>query len=307
VDLGDGSEQKVALTDKLFDIETVSTFKNKECPEEPETTSTEHANKLACTIEGGSEVVNHMIEGLKLSMTGDIEKRSDTLDRNCVYTKETQVNKLPSYLMVQFVRFYWKKESNVAGTKAGKAKILKSVNFPKVFDMYPICTRELKNSLDLGRDFQIKEKERLDDIAAGAKKDQNGDVEMTDESAKKPENSKEEEEKSRSTAHSRAMEEARKKRDETKKEDEILYRNHGTGLDTGNYQLIGVVTHKGRSADGGHYIGWVHTSGDDWHQYDDDIVSSVKTEEILNLKGGGDWHTAYLCLYRKLEVTRATE
>jgi ubiquitin carboxyl-terminal hydrolase 14 len=30
------------------------------------------------------------------------------------------------------------------------------------------------------------------------------------------------------------------------------------GLDTGNYELVAVVTHKGRSADGGHYVGWVH-------------------------------------------------
>jgi len=29
------------------------------------------------------------------------------------------------------------------------------------------------------------------------------------------------------------------------------------GLDTGNYELVAVVTHKGRSADGGHYVGWV--------------------------------------------------
>lgn len=49
-----------------------------------------------------------------------------------------------------------------------------------------------------------------------------------------------------------------------KKHDEILYRAHGQGLDTGAYELIGVVTHKGRSADGGHYIGWVHASGEDW-------------------------------------------
>jgi ubiquitin carboxyl-terminal hydrolase 14 len=84
----------------------------------------------------------------------------------------------------------------------------------------------------------------------------------------------------------------------------MLYRPHGLGLDTGNYQLVAVVTHKGRSADGGHYVGWVHKSGDDWYQYDDDIVSYVKTEDILNLKGGGDWHTAYLCIYRKLEVTK---
>jgi ubiquitin carboxyl-terminal hydrolase 14 len=68
--------------------------------------------------------------------------------------------------------------------------------------------------------------------------------------------------------------------------------------------LVAVVTHKGRSSDGGHYVGWVHQTGDDWCQYDDDIVTPVKTDEILNLKGGGDWHTAYICIYRKLEVTK---
>ena len=93
------------------------------------------------------------------------------------------------------------------------------------------------------------------------------------------------------------------KQDQIKKDDETLYRPHGQGLDTGAYQLIGIVTHKGRSADGGHYIGWVHASGDDWMQCDDDIVTNVKTEDILCLKGGGDWHTAYLALYRKIEVT----
>lgn len=51
-------------------------------------------------------------------------------------------------------------------------------------------------------------------------------------------------------------------------------------------------------------MGWVHHSGDDWFQYDDDIVTTVKTEDILALRGGGDWHTAYLCIYRKLEVSK---
>lgn len=55
------------------------------------------------------------------------------------------------------------------------------------------------------------------------------------------------------------------KEQEIKISDEALYREHGVGLDTGNYQLIGVVTHKGRSSSGGHYVGWVHKSGDDWY------------------------------------------
>ena len=95
-----------------------------------------------------------------------------------------------------------------------------------------------------------------------------------------------------------------KKLEQMKKDDQALYRPHGQGLDTGEYKLIGIVTHKGRSADGGHYIGWVHIRGDDWVQCDDDICSNVKTEEILALRGGGDWHTAYLSLYRKVEVTK---
>jgi len=89
-----------------------------------------------------------------------------------------------------------------------------------------------------------------------------------------------------------------------KKHDEILYRPHGQGLDTGAYELIGLVTHKARSADGGHYIGWVHASGDDWIECDDDICTTRKTEDILNLKGGGDWPTAYISLYRKIEVNK---
>jgi ubiquitin carboxyl-terminal hydrolase 14 len=42
------------------------------------------------------------------------------------------------------VRFYWKKESTVSGTKAGKAKILRSVAYPKVLDVYEFCSGELK-------------------------------------------------------------------------------------------------------------------------------------------------------------------
>ena len=43
---------------------------------------------------------------------------------------------------------------------------------------------------------------------------------------------------------------------------------------------------------------------DVWFRYDDDVVTKVKGDDILQLKGGGDWHTAYLCIYRKLEVTK---
>ena len=66
----------------------------------------------------------------------------------------------------------------------------------------------------------------------------------------------------------------------------------------GNYELFALVTHKGRSADSGHYIGWARDQGDDWFCFDDDSVSPCKSEDIQKLKGGGDWHMNYLTFYR---------
>ena len=66
----------------------------------------------------------------------------------------------------------------------------------------------------------------------------------------------------------------------------------------GYYELFGVVTHKGRDADGGHYMGWVCDEGDNWFVFDDDEVSPCTVEDVLKLKGGGDWHMSYLNFYR---------
>lgn len=284
------------MIEKLFGIELVNTVKNKETDAEPEQVTKEQVLRLSCHIDNNNNPINHMAEGLKISLEGDIEKYSDILGRNAIYFKQSMVNKLPSYLTVHFVRFYWKKESALSGTKAGKAKILRNVSFPKVFDIYEHCTDDLKKSLDQGREFERKLREEEDAKKLSGTADANGDVEMKD--ASKPE---EEEKKVGGPVVNKKQ---LQKELEQKISDEQLYRPHGQGLDAGHYQLVAVVTHKGRSADGGHYVGWVHRSGDEWLQYDDDIVTSVKTEDILALRGGGDWHTAYLCIYRKLEVTK---
>ena len=65
--------------------------------------------------------------------------------------------------------------------------------------------------------------------------------------------------------------------------------------------MIAVITHKGRSTDEGHYVSWCHSKGKKWLKYDDDVVTTVNLEDILMLKGGGDWHTAYYLIYRKLQ------
>ena len=54
-----------------------------------------------------------------------------------------------------------------------------------------------------------------------------------------------------------------------KKHDENLYAKFGKGIDNGRYELIAVLTHKGRSASSGHYIAYAHNSGDNWVEFDD--------------------------------------
>ncbi|RLM92718.1 ubiquitin carboxyl-terminal hydrolase 6 [Panicum miliaceum] len=67
---------------------------------------------------------------------------------------------------------------------------------------------------------------------------------------------------------------------------------------TGVYDLVAVLTHKGRSADSGHYVGWVKQDNGKWIEFDDDNPNIRKEEDILKLSGGGDWHMAYICLYK---------
>ena len=65
-----------------------------------------------------------------------------------------------------------------------------------------------------------------------------------------------------------------------------------------------MLTHKGRSSSSGHYVAWSRYRDDEWLMFDDENVTSVTSEDIGKLSGGGDWHCAYMLLYgpRKLKV-----
>lgn len=87
-------------------------------------------------------------------------------------------------------------------------------------DVYELCSDELKKSLDLGREFERKQREEEDNrILQGKEKE---DVVMKADD--------EEEEKVQKPVDKAALKEK-----EIKVSDEILYRQHGLGLDTGNY------------------------------------------------------------------------
>jgi ubiquitin carboxyl-terminal hydrolase 14 len=78
----------------------VNTVKNKESEEEPVQVSKENVLRLSCHIDNNNNPINHLAEGLKISLEGDIEKHSDFLGRNSVWFKQAKVNKLVIYFLL---------------------------------------------------------------------------------------------------------------------------------------------------------------------------------------------------------------
>jgi ubiquitin carboxyl-terminal hydrolase 14 len=79
--------------------------------------------------------------------------------------------------------------------------------------------------------------------------------------------------------------------------------DYDSSLGEGVMELMALVTHKGRSADSGHYKAYVRCGdaavGGLWRCFDDAKVTETTTEEVLRLFGNGDSDMAYLCFYRQ--------
>ena len=148
---GDEVYSKI-LCDELFGIDMEIKMKNVEDTNEVKTKK-ELLYKLTCYIDNNTL---ELVEGLKKSLKENIELFSDSLQRNTMFEKIQYINRLPNYLSVQFMRFYWKQANTLTGAKAGKAKILKSVIFSKVIDLYDMCTEETKELLNIGRKIESK-------------------------------------------------------------------------------------------------------------------------------------------------------
>jgi ubiquitin carboxyl-terminal hydrolase 14 len=183
-----------------------------------------------------------------------------------------------------------------------KCKIMKPVAFSSTLDVYEFCTEEIQKVLKVSRDKALAEEEdRINRKLKGQLENSSTDAMEVEDKVREEEVEMDDELKS---ALAMSMEES--------------LAPVGPGLPEhfkGIYELFAVVTHKGRDADGGHYMAWVKadnkTSGgkvekiadtdvdnEDWYVYDDDEVSPCKTEDVLKLKGGGDWHMSYLNFYR---------
>jgi len=282
---------------------------------EPPVTTYDLHRKLVCNIQGGSDAssqvnITHIAEGIQLSLTGKLEKYSDALGRNAQWTRSQKIARLPPYMVVQFGRFYWKATPDSQDHAGVKCKVMKPVGFQGVLDAYEFCSDKVKKVLKVSRDKAAAEEE--DRVAKKLRGEGDADDKKEEAAAMEAEMTGDEEEDAALQA-ALAMSIA----PEIEPQGPV-----GPGLPAdfqGLYELFAVVTHKGRDADGGHYMGWVKADNsdsrkaddkkrekigdtdednDDWFVFDDDEVSPCKTEDILKLKGGGDWHMSYLNFYR---------
>ncbi|KAH7547191.1 ubiquitin carboxyl-terminal hydrolase 6 [Ziziphus jujuba] len=263
-----GSSENPDAVKDLFGIELVSRVHCQESGEESSETETVYS--LKCHI---SHEVNHLHEGLKHGLKSELEKNSPSLGRSAIYLKEARITGLPRYLTIQFVRFFWKRESNQ------KAKILRKVDYPLELDVYDLCSEDLRKTLEAPRQkLRDEEGKKLGLKATGkssGSSSSDNDVKMSEAEG----SSNGSGETSKATSSEGVSSE---------KETQV----------TGIYDLVAVLTHKGRSADSGHYVAWVKQENGKWIEYDDDNPIPQREEDITKLSGGGDWHMAYICMYK---------
>ena len=279
--LKDGETNTV---DKLFGLEMEETLSCPECEAEPDVVRKDTARKLICNIQGGTagDNVNHLYEGLKLGLVGSLGKNSQILGRDAVWTKKSAVSKLSPYLCIQYMRFFWKATPDSADHTGVKCKIMRPVSFTDTLDAFPYCNAKLQAAIKANRD-------RL-----GAKLDLDADKEPEAKKAKADDDATmEEPDEDLAAALALSM------KAEALSEHAALLESCGLDKDfQGHYELFAIVTHKGRSADGGHYMGWVKREDGSWLVFDDDFVSESSWEFVQGLKGGGDEHMSYLQFYR---------
>lgn len=235
-------------------------------------TSIEEFDKLSCHIQMGT---NFLKDGLLAGMKEEIEKHSETSGANAKYKLTKRINRLPQYLTVHFVRFFWRRDTSK------KSKILRKVAFPLRLDMLDMCTEELQQKMAPARaelrslENEIEEKRRA---ARRKKYDSLSQVKDVDDKLS-----------DERIAELRAKVVA-------KIDPDLRTDTNPTGL----YELVAVVTHQGMSADSGHYQCFGRDEKDPkrWWKFNDASVSLVDEAKIETLSGGGESDSALILLYK---------
>ncbi|RGP65455.1 ubiquitin thiolesterase [Fusarium sporotrichioides] len=301
--------------------------------EEP-VVATESFSKLNCHIDSST---NHLRDGILAALEEKFEKKSTVLGRDAPYTRISKISRAPKYLTVHFVRFFWKRETQK------KAKIMRKVTFPKELDIVEFCSDELKSALvpvrDKVREIR-KDEEDIERARKRRKKTHDQDVGDIPGGAGLPTEKEKKEAEKKQEGKSADGDTVMGEEGETYKTDADIeaernasilaakkelnalinpdLRNDDGANQSGLYELRGVITHQGASADSGHYTSYVKKAapvdpktgkkGEEdgkWWWFNDDKVTEVEAEKIDTLAGGGESHSALVLLYRAIPLPSA--
>ncbi|EGG01722.1 ubiquitin C-terminal hydrolase [Melampsora larici-populina 98AG31] len=326
LDTSDGIDGK--FVDRFMAGEMTTETKCIEAPDEPPTIQKEKWLELKCNI---SISTNYLITGIQDGLQQPLQKDSPSLGRSAQYMQSSKISRLPSYLTVHMVRFFWRRDI------AKKTKIMRKVKFPFNLDLTDLLTDDLKAKVGpVASKIKDVEKDRRERIKTKKKRKI-----AKEEAAKETQSASLESTTAPATGEASASSKAAQSSEMDVDEDEgtlreterallhslvdpDLIKDVGSNV-TGQYELCGIVTHKGISADGGHYLAWVRCDSakanpnlnqasssqaspeefedpdqQEWYKFDDDKVSVVKRDKITTLDGGGEDSTAYLLLYRSV-------
>ncbi|CAD0110929.1 unnamed protein product [Aureobasidium uvarum] len=321
--------------------QSVMTCDESEATEEP-VKGSDVFFKLDCNIRGDT---NHLREGVMIALNEKIEKRSESLGREAVYTKSSRISRLPKYMPVHFVRFFWRKDTQK------KAKIMRKVTFPMELDAVEFCTEELKKQLIPIRDRIREVRKEQEDVERAKKRQKRMQKERDDlaGNASEPLEKRKEKEtkatgpdtdaplaKQKAVGMSASGGDTEMGGTETYKTDAEIERERAEKIlamrkdllaqvspelaadeaanQTGLFELRGVITHQGSSADSGHYTSYIKKTGrknadgtvgeedGKWWWFNDDKVSEVEAEKVETLSGGGESHSALILLYKAVEL-----
>ncbi|OMH86095.1 Ubiquitin carboxyl-terminal hydrolase 14 [Zancudomyces culisetae] len=292
------------LIDSYFGGEMVTTYKCKEAPDEMETTKVDAFRKLDCRID---KSVLYLQQGLKLSLNQTIEKHSETLNKDVEYIASSQISRLPKYLTVNYLRFFWKTKESV------EAKVVKRVVFPTELDLGEFVTSDLMEKMAPLRSYfknaAVEEETQKKRARLEIQKENDRQLNIQRERVDTPPS------RSGSPGLTSAS---------TTDCNALIHPSLKSDIGcnpSGFYELVAVLTHIGRNANSGHYIAWVRHENDPvtgsnqiqgasppsgtshwWYKFDDNNVSIVSENDIKKLEGGGDWHTAYITLYKAKDL-----
>ncbi|KAI0299041.1 cysteine proteinase [Multifurca ochricompacta] len=305
------SSSRTKFIDQYMTGTLVRTLSSPEAPDEPPSVSEENVLKVECNITVNT---NFMLSGIMEALNQPVVKHSATLGREATYNSRSRLSRLPFYLAVHMVRFTWRRDINK------KAKIMRKVKFPNEFDALDIVTDELREKMrpiaskrteiEKAREERRKVRKRtraavpaaqgqsVDAASAtevNVESSNGGDVEMNGPG---PEQSPGDE------LRPEEWYGEQEKRELEALIDPSIKADIGASQ-TGLYDLVAIITHKGAAADSGHYIAFVarraltgKEEDQDWVKFDDDKVSVFPADKLATLDGGGEDSAAYVLLYR---------